>query len=197
MLRVWNAPLARPTMDIDLLGRNNNSIENLENIVRECCAIEIDDGVVFDKTTIRGEAIRKDAEYQRVRVLLKGTLGKIRLHIQIDFGFGDAIVPAPIEVDLPQILDLGSPHLLGYTPESTIAEKFQAMIALDMTNKRIKDFYDIRMLSKNLKFNDKILAEAMTSTFVQRNTLLPDELPKLLQQNLPRMKISKDNGKHF
>jgi Nucleotidyl transferase AbiEii toxin, Type IV TA system len=76
MLKAWNAPLARPTIDIDLLGKVNNSIENLEKIVSECCAIEFDDGVTFDQTSIKGEPIRKDAEYQGVRVLVKGLLGK-------------------------------------------------------------------------------------------------------------------------
>jgi hypothetical protein len=180
MLRAWSAPLARPTMDIDLLAKVNNDIENLERIVRECCAIEFDDGVTFNQESVKGELISKDAEYQGVRVLLKGTLGKIRLHIQIDFGFGDAVFPAPIEIDLPQLLDLGKPHLLGYTPESAIAEKFQAMVSLDLTNTRMKDFYDIWLLSKNLKFDAVILAEAIKTTFERRNTALPNTTPTAL-----------------
>jgi hypothetical protein len=74
---------------------------------------------------------------------VQGTLGKIKLNVQIDFGFGDVVVPQPVLTELPQLLDLGAPRLLGYTPESAIAEKFQAMIALDIANTRIKDFYDI------------------------------------------------------
>lgn len=180
MLRAWSAPLARPTMDIDLLGKVRNDIENLERIVRECCAIEFEDGVSFDQESVKGDLIRKDAEYQGVRVLLKGTLGKIRLHIQIDFGFGDVVFPAPIEIDLSQILDLGKPHLLGYTPESAIAEKFQAMVALDLTNTRMKDFYDIWLLSKNLEFNGQILAQAIKATFERRSTPLPNTTPTAL-----------------
>ena len=146
MLKVWNAPSARPTIDIDLLGRTDNSAENLESIVRECCLIESDDGVIFDTESVKSEPIRKDAEYQGVRITVKGELGKIRLHLQIDFGFGDAVIPAPIEIELPQLLNAGKPSLLGYTPESSIAEKFQAMVALDLTNTRMKDFYDIWLL---------------------------------------------------
>ena len=72
MLRAWEAPLARPTMDIDMLGRQAaNTIENLERIVRECCAIEANDGVLFDAPGVRGEAINKDAEYQGVRVRVR------------------------------------------------------------------------------------------------------------------------------
>lgn len=183
MLRAWmDSPFARPTMDVDLLGRVNNEIENLEEIVRLCCLVEIEDGVVFDPESVRGERIKKDAEYQGVRVFLKGFLGKIRLGVQIDFGFGDAVVPAPVEIALPQLLDLGSPRLLGYTPESAIAEKFHAMVALDVTNTRYKDFYDIRLLSRNLEFDGTILAAAVEATFRVRKTALPARTPNALTE---------------
>ena len=182
MLRVWMAPLSRATKDIDLLGKVDNKIETLEQIVRDCCAVDISDGVVFDPSTIQSEIIKKDAEYQGVRLYLKGKLGNDRLNIQIDFGFGDTVVPAPVEVTLPQLLDLGEPRLLGYTPESAIAEKFQAMVALDITNTRYKDFYDIWLLSQNLEFDGTILAEALSTTFERRNTLLPVETPNALTE---------------
>jgi hypothetical protein len=86
-------------------------IENLEQIIRECCELEIEDGVIFDAKSVRGETIKKDAEYQGVRVFVKGHLGKIRLNVQVDFGLGDQIVPAPVEVTLPELLNLGSPFM--------------------------------------------------------------------------------------
>ena len=184
MLRVWtNSPFARPTMDIDLLGRVRNKIENLEEIVRQCCAVEVLDGVIFDPQTVRGERIKKDAEYQGVRVFIRGFLGKIRLAVQIDFGFGDVVVPAPIEIVLPQLLDLGSPKLFGYTPESSVAEKFQAIVALDLTNTRCKDFYDIALLSRSVKFNSEMLTKAIEATFAQRNTPLPEMVPNALTKS--------------
>lgn len=184
MLRAWtDSPLtARPTMDVDLLGKVDNGIENLEKIVRRCCLVNIEDGVTFDPETVRGETIRKDAEYKGVRVFVKGFLGKIRLSVQIDFGFGDAVIPAPIEIVLPQLLDLGSPQLLGYTPESAIAEKFQAMVALDVTNTRYKDFYDINFLSRTLEFDGAILTAAIETTFRLRRTSLPERLPNALTE---------------
>ena len=140
MLRVWNAPAVRPTMDIDLLGKVENNLENLEEIVRECCLVEVDDGVIFDAASVNAETIRKDGEYQGIRIFARGLLGNIKLNLQIDVGFGDAIIPAPVEIELPQLLDLGKPVLLGYTPESAIAEKFQAMVVLDMVNTCMKHF---------------------------------------------------------
>lgn len=181
MLRVWEAPLARPTMDIDMLGgQTANTIANLERIVSECCAIEDSDGVLFDSASVRGEAINKDAEYQGVRIMVRGMLGKIRLNVQIDFGFGDVVVPKPVPTELPQLLDLGAPRLLGYTPESAIAEKFQAMVALDIANTRIKDFYDIWSLSRVREFDGRVLAAAISATFRRRSTPLPQGAPLAL-----------------
>ena len=60
MLRVWNAPVQRPTKDIDLLGKTSNEIEDLEKFVKECCQTEVeDDGVIFDLESIKGEPIKK------------------------------------------------------------------------------------------------------------------------------------------
>ena len=98
-------------------------------------------------------------EYRGVRVRLQGLLGIVRLSVQIDFGFGDAVVPSPVEISLPQILDFGSPELLGYTPDSAIAEKFQAIVELDLGNTSIKGFYDIWLLSRNLTFRGEVLAK--------------------------------------
>lgn len=177
MLRVWDAPAARPTMDIDLLGKLENDIKGLKRIVAECCSVEVNDGVVFDPKSIATETMRKAGDYQGIRVTANGLLGKIKLHLQIDVGFGDAIVPGPVEVELPQLLDLGQPVLFGYTPESTIAEKFHAIVVLDMVNTRMKDFYDIWLLSNSVDFDTAILGKAIRTTFERRRTALPVDIP--------------------
>jgi hypothetical protein len=115
-------------MDIDMPGRVSNTVENLEQIVRACATVEVDaDGVEFDSQSVRGEVIVKGKAYEGVRTRLRGTLGKIKLNVQLDFGFGDVVVPEPIWIDLPDLLGIGAPRLLGYTRESAIAEKFQAL----------------------------------------------------------------------
>ena len=187
MLRAWAAPLARPTMDVDMLaGQTANTTENLARIVRECCEIEVNDGVLFDTSSVRGEAIRKGAEYQGVRVRVRAMLGKIRLNVQVDFGFGDVVVPGPVPTELPQLLDLGAPRLLGYTPESSVAEKFQAMVALDVANTRIKDFYDIWSLSRVRVFDGAMIAAAISATFKKRATPLPQGAPPALTEAFSR-----------
>src|SRR6185295_20345890 len=72
MLQAWDAPLARPTMDIDMLGRVSNTVENLEQIVRACATVEVDaDGVEFDPQSVRGEVIVKGKAYEGVRTRLR------------------------------------------------------------------------------------------------------------------------------
>ena len=96
--------------------------------------------------------------------------GNAHVSIQIDIGFGDVIVPNAGTVSYPAILDFPAPVLKGYTMESTIAEKFQAMVKLGVLNSRMKDFYDIWVLPRTFDFKGQILAEAVEKTFEKRNT---------------------------
>ncbi len=94
MLHVWDAPLARATKDVDFLGRLDNSLENLERVVCEVCAADVEpDGMVFEPATVRSERIKEDADYQGVRVRFVGLLGKARVAMQVDVGFGDVVTP--------------------------------------------------------------------------------------------------------
>ncbi|NLD99705.1 MAG: nucleotidyl transferase AbiEii/AbiGii toxin family protein [Fibrobacter sp.] len=89
--------------------------------------------------------------------------------MQIDIGFGDTIFPQPAEVTIPSILDFSSPELKGYTIESSIAEKFQAMLQLGLLNSRMKDFYDIWLYSRKFEFKFEVLTEAIKNTFITRS----------------------------
>lgn len=102
MLHVWDAPLARATKDLDFLGRLENSLENLERVVREVCVAEVEpDGMVFDPTTVKTKRIKEDADYEGVRVTFVGLLGKARVAMQIDVGFGDVITPGAESITYP------------------------------------------------------------------------------------------------
>lgn len=173
MLMVWNADALRPTMDIDLLGRIENDIEGICAIMRSACGQKVDaDGMAFDADSVSGARIAEDAEYEGVRVLAKGNLGNARVSIQIDIGFGDVISPSPRVIKYPTILDYPAPHMRGYSRESTVAEKFHAMIRHDFLNSRMKDFYDIWLLSRQFGFDGESLASAIRKTFERRQTEL-------------------------
>ncbi len=79
-------------------------------------------------------------------------------------------------IDYPSVLDLPKPRLRAYVRETVIAEKFQAMIALGHANSRMKDFYDIWLLSRSFLFDDDRLARAIAATFERRGTEIPDAL---------------------
>lgn len=175
MLQVWEAPQSRPTRDIDMLGRTDNAPEALVRQIAEVTQLEVaDDGVVFDVDSLRAERITADAEYQGVRVLGMATLAGARARLQIDVGFGDAIVPAPERSAYPVLLDFPRPELLCYSRESAVAEKFQAMVVLGDLNSRMKDFFDIWLLTRQFEFDLERLGSAIAATFQRRATALPD-----------------------
>jgi hypothetical protein len=163
-------------MDIDLLGKIENNLELIAAVVKDICDTVVDDdGIVFHKDTVTASRITEDADYKGVRILLRGNLGDIRLFLQIDISFGDVVIPGPGKVKYPVLLDFPEPELDGYTMESTVAEKFQAMVKLGLLNSRMKDFYDIWFLSRTFHFSGETLIEAIEKTFEKRKTSLINE----------------------
>jgi len=176
MLTVWEAPLTRPTMDIDFLGQIDNDIETLISVIKAICSQKVEpDGITFDLTSVTGASITRDADYEGVRIRFHGSLGTARFTIQLDIGFGDVVIPAPTSFEYPTILDLPAPKLRGYSKESTIAEKFEAMAKLGALNSRMKDFFDIWLLSRQFDFEGDRLAAAIEKTFSTRGTDIQSE----------------------
>jgi len=176
MLSAWTGSMSRPTMDIDLVGKIENNLELITAVVKDACDTKVDDdGIVFHNDSVSATRITEDADYKGVRILLRGNLGSIRLFLQIDIGFGDVVIPGPGKVKYPVLLDFPEPELDGYTMESTVAEKFQAMVKLGLLNSRMKDFYDIWFLSRMFDFSGETLIEAIEKTFEKRKTPLINE----------------------
>jgi hypothetical protein len=177
MLRAWNSPQFRPTMDIDMLGRTGNEEENIISQIRDVLAVDVPaDGLSFDGTSISSERISEDADYEGIRLRFRGFLGTARVNMQVDIGFGDVVYPGPERAELPCMLDSPAPCLVCYSRESTIAEKFEAMIKLGELNSRMKDFYDIWLLSRQFDFKLNKLSEAVRLTFEQRGTKLEEPI---------------------
>jgi hypothetical protein len=173
MFRVWNAPASRPTRDIDLLGKMDNRVDAVVPVVREVCGQAVEpDGLVFHADTVTGMSIREDAEYSGVRATFLATLQNARVAMQVDVGFGDVVTPAPIATDYPTLLDFPAPWLMGYSQDTAVAEKFEAMVKLGLLNSRLKDFYDIWLLCRQFEFDGPTLTLAVTKTFAQRRTAI-------------------------
>jgi hypothetical protein len=181
MLQLWGGPHSRATKDIDLLGRSTTAIDDLVASVQACVLTEVDDdGLVFDPDSIDGAPIRIEAKYDGLRVQFRGNLGNAEIALLMDVGFGDVITPGPVKISYPTLLHLPAPELLGYTPETSIAEKLEAMVVLDVANSRMKDFFDIAFLARTRSFDGGLLSRAIEATFRRRGTPLPATIPVAL-----------------
>jgi len=185
----WRLPLRRATRDIDLHGRRPDTIEHLETIVREICEQTVQpDGMLFDANTVTGANIQERAEYQGIRVRFMGNLGSARIPMQLDIGFSDFLVPPAILVEYPTILNMPAPNLRAYSWETLIAEKFQAMVFLGSINSRMKDFYDVWLLTYEATIDGTILQQAIETTFKNRATPLPASIPIQFSQSFAEEK---------
>lgn len=175
MLRVWRSPECRATMDIDMLGRTSNREADITAQFRDILSVDVEpDGLVFDPDSIITQNIAEEADYQGMRVMLRCRLDSARINLQIDIGFSDKVFPEPEITEIPAIIHLPSPRMLCYSRESSIAEKLHAMVNLDVANSRMKDFYDIWMLARHFDFEGRLLSGAISQTFSQRRTDIPD-----------------------
>lgn len=178
MFTVWQVPERRTTLDIDFLANYDNQAATIEKVMQDICNVSVTpDGLVFDAETVKGQKIKEEMEYEGVRVKFIGLLGRSRIPMQIDVGFGDVIYPRPKVIYYPVILDFPKPHLKGYPPESMVSEKFEAMVKLGLLNSRMKDFYDIWLMMRQFNFNGLHLVEALKRTFKRRKTTLPGDRP--------------------
>lgn len=178
MFTAWQMPERRITLDIDLLARHGNEIEKIEGAIKDICAAKVPaDGLFFKPDSVKGRIIKEDAEYEGVRIKLMGYLDRARIPMQIDFGFGDVIYPSAQKIKYPVLLDFPAPELKGYTTESVVSEKFEAMVKLGDLNSRMKDFYDIWSMMRQFDFEGGALVQAIQKTFKHRKTMLPVAMP--------------------
>jgi predicted nucleotidyltransferase component of viral defense system len=181
LFQIWTGQSHRPTRDLDLLGQGMPSSDKFLQLFREVCQQDVEeDGLEFRSETVRAEPIKEDDEYQGLRLKLQATLAPARIQLQIDIGFGDAVTPAPDEIDFPTLLDLPAPSLKAYPRETVVAEKYQAMVMLGIANSRMKDFYDVWTLARQFAFSGITLSKAIRATFERRQTAIPEQLPMAL-----------------
>ena len=107
-------------------------------------------------------------------------MGNARIPVQIDVAFGDVITPEAEEIDYPTLLNMPPPRIHSYPKETVVSEKLQAMVAFGMVNSRMKDFYDIWIISKQFPFKGSILTRAIRATFERRRIRIPKGIPAAL-----------------
>jgi predicted nucleotidyltransferase component of viral defense system len=180
LMMTWFDDPHRGTRDLDLLGFGDPDPDAMLATFRDILAQDAGDGIYFNADALRVDRIREELEYGGLRLRTTAEISSARINAVIDIGFGDAVEPGAELVDYPTMLDLPAPRLRAYARETVIAEKFQAMVALGRANSRMKDFYDIWILSRSFAFDDDRLPRAIAATFARRETPIPDELPDAL-----------------
>ncbi len=159
LLYAHNRSKARPTLDLDFMGEHiSREKETLISTLKEIYTIDEGDGVAFAADTLTADDIAVEKRYPGVRLSILATLGSIRQVVSMDIGFGDVIVPSPVDLEYPVMLEEDSYILIkAYSIETVIAEKIQTMVDRYVRNSRMKDFYDVWSLLNGKEINKAIL----------------------------------------
>jgi hypothetical protein len=135
--------------------------------------IEGYDGISFSKANIRVERIMEGTAYEGIRVKIQAKLREARKVIQLDIAYGDVVSGAPVEMAFPVLLeDQPVPRLRVYSKESSVAEKFESLVKLNILTSRMKDLYDILFMASQCSFDMHSLHNPILSTFRHRMTSL-------------------------
>ena len=138
---------ARATMDIDTTVKAMPlTIENARRVIEEICQVDVPDGMSFVITKVTD--IMEDHDYPGIRFMLEATLDKLRQAIKIDISTGDVITPKAVEYSYKLMFDERSISIWTYNLETLLGEKLETIMARETANTRMRDFYDVYVLSE-------------------------------------------------
>ena len=162
---------SRATVDVDFLMRGlNNDLARMDEIIAEILAIPTGNDFVTFKAT-KSEPIAIQRKYHGVSTQITGYIKNVRVPFNVDIGVGDVIVPNAQRRNIQTQLDgFEKPEILTYSLESTIAEKFDAILQRFELTGRMKDFYDIYYLCRTFDFDGLKLQTAIQETLQNRGT---------------------------
>lgn len=180
----------RTTMDIDTTIKNYNlSQKDIIIMIEEIVTIELNDSMVYEIKDI--DDIMDEHEYPGIRVKLECKLQNTRIPLKIDISTGDVITPKEINYTYKLMFEDRSIHILAYNIETVLAEKLETIITRDVANTRIRDFYDVAVLSvqKENEISIDKLRLALVATAKNRKSL------EIIQNgSLILERIEKDEG---
>jgi hypothetical protein len=140
LFALWGGSMYRATRDLDLTGYGQDEIQWLIDAVREICMTPCPtDGLTFKPDTVQAEPIRDESDYGGFRVRLSALLDSAQIRLQVDVGFGNAIVPGAQDEEYPTLLNGPPPLIRAYPREAVVAEKLHAMVVLGSATSRLKD----------------------------------------------------------
>ena len=163
---------ARATMDLDATIKGTNvSVEDVEMIISQFISIPLDDGVSFRIKRI--SEIMEEADYPGVRVSMETKFDGVITPLKIDISTGDIITPREIKYNFNLMLENRTIEVWAYNLETVLAEKLETVISRNVTNTRMRDFYDIYILQKlyGEQLSKDVLWDALVATAKKRETL--------------------------
>ncbi len=174
----WPQSHIRTTRDMDLRAFIQPDEDSVEEVIREICMVDVEqDALIFDIDSVTAETIVEREHISGIRTRFVGYIENVRINLQIDMSFTDPVVPEPTTIEFPTILDFPNPRVRAYPVETVVAEKLEAVISLGDINTRMKDFYDLILISENFRFDGNLLIAAVKGTFEARKTTIPIETP--------------------
>lgn len=163
---------SRATQDIDFLMRQlSNDIDKVKGVIEEISQVPTTNDYIKIEV-VNAEIITPDKEYQGVSVKFIGRIKQVKIPFSIDIGMNDVIVPKAVKRCIKtRLTDFEEPEVYTYSLESTIAEKFDAILKRMEATSRMKDFFDIYYLSSMFDFDGRKLQEAIWQTIQHRGTV--------------------------
>lgn len=161
----------RSTMDMDATIKYLPvSKDMIERMVKEIIAIEIPDSISFSFLGI--EDIRKDDEYSGYRVSLQAQYLPMSVPLKLDITTGDKITPCEIVYNYRLLFEDRSIDVLAYNLVTVLAEKLETIINRQTGNTRMKDFYDMYVITKlrGESIDYILLREALAATSAKRGS---------------------------
>lgn len=134
----------------------------------------------FGESSFASSEIKKEDKYPGVRVTFLAYIGGARVNLQCDIGSGDSVYPSAELMEYPVLLNGKVSQVRVYPRYTVVAEKFQVMVARGLLNSRLKDYYDLWLLTERFDFDRTILRTAVERTFARRETAIPHALPDAL-----------------
>lgn len=162
---------SRATVDVDfLMSGLNHGLAHMDEIIAEILAVPTVNAFVTFKVS-EAVPIAVQRKYHGVSMQITGYIKNVRVPFDVDIGVGDVIVPRPEHRNIQtQLEGYEKPEILTYSLESTIAEKFDAILQRFELTGRMKDFYDIYYLSRTFDFDGLKLQTAIQETLQNRGT---------------------------
>lgn len=159
----------RTTMDMDATIKGQTlQLEEIVQIIEEILSIPLDDGAVFTLGNI--EEIREEADYPGFRVSVGAVLDRTRQTLKIDITTGDFITPREVVYNFKLMFEDRVIRIMAYNLETVLAEKIETIITRGVTNTRMRDFYDIYILTATQTYNAEVFVEALKKTIEKRGT---------------------------